>query len=65
MTIHVIPLDDIMPHYEGPDCPCEPSWNSKTGLSIHNSHDGREFYEERNETPPGGHKGWKRIEDPG
>ena len=50
--VHVLPLNDIVPHEESQDCPCGPrvEWiDPDTGLAypggpviIHNSLDGRE-----------------------
>ena len=42
--IHVIPLDDLRPHNESPDCWCSPT--ADDGVVIHNSADLREQYEQ-------------------
>ena len=44
MTIHVIPINDLMVHHESDKCPCNPIV-SEEGVVIHNSYDGREFKE--------------------
>jgi hypothetical protein len=46
-TVHVYPLNDILPHITegGPGCPCRPKIEDVEGggtLIIHNSYDGRE-----------------------
>jgi len=48
-TVHFLPLDDLRPHLEaGEWCHCAPRIEYKDGnkVFIHNSYDGREFYEE-------------------
>lgn len=47
-NIHVIPIDDLKPHIEkGLYCKCNPRIDSYTNgkIIIHNSWDGREFFE--------------------
>lgn len=44
--VSVVPLRDSKPHLEGARyCKCRPSIQEDGGLVIHNSFDGREFYE--------------------
>jgi hypothetical protein len=44
-VIHVLPINDVKPHVEaGFYCHCKPRIDGE--LVIHNSYDGREFYEE-------------------
>ena len=48
-NIHVVPLDDLMPHSEvGVNCACNPTVevHGVCLLVIHNSFDGREMMEE-------------------
>jgi hypothetical protein len=43
---HVIPLNDLKPHTESVNCKCVPSVQEGGKLIVHNSYDGREFFEE-------------------
>ena len=47
MNIHVLPVDDILPHYEDGKCWCDPVTEDVCGslIIIHNSFDGREYSE--------------------
>ncbi len=47
---HVIPLDDLKPHAETPQCWCEPT--DDEGVWVHHAMDRREFYE-TGEAKPG------------
>lgn len=45
-TMHVVPLNDLKPHIEsGQYCHCKPSIREHGTVVVHNSYDGREFYE--------------------
>lgn len=47
--IHVLPLNDIKPHVEGEDCPCDPEVIEEYGsdkIIVHNSWDRREISEQ-------------------
>lgn len=48
MTLHVIPLDDLIEHQESLMCACEPTICLDSGhtMIIHNSFDGREIIKE-------------------
>ena len=52
--IHVIPVDDLMPHQEHECCLCNPKVEYEADnipspkIVIHNSFDGREFLEATN-----------------
>ncbi len=51
-TVHVLPLEDLKPHIEaGEYCHCKPRvvQYSDGVMVVHNSYDGREFYEEKTE----------------
>lgn len=41
---HVIPIDDLEPHFETPDCHCHPNRHPETTdqITVHNSFDRRE-----------------------
>jgi hypothetical protein len=39
----VIPMDDMREHEPGVDCWCDPFWYEQ--VLVHNSKDGREYYE--------------------
>jgi hypothetical protein len=43
MSIHVIPISDLMVHHESLNCPCNPQ--EVDGVIIHNAFDGRDFNE--------------------
>jgi len=45
--IHVMPINDLLPHYEREDCHCDPEIKVEGGklVIVHNSFDGREFSE--------------------
>ncbi len=45
---HILPLDDTKPHIESEVCKCAPSVREKGRLIVHNSFDGREFFESEN-----------------
>ena len=40
---HVIPIDDLRPHYESANCWCQPFFDGE--VIVHNSMDGRERVE--------------------
>ena len=44
---HILPIDDLEPHFETPDCHCHPERHPETkdGLTVHNSFDRREYSE--------------------
>ena len=43
---HVIPLDDLRPHDESPDCWCRPTEDFEgVGVMVHHALDRREQYE--------------------
>ena len=46
--LHIMPIDDIKPHYDSPDCTCQPRREliENTVIYIHNSWDGREILEQ-------------------
>lgn len=53
--VHVLPVNDLKPHDESENCACKPKvkyttpasiYRSRGRLIVHNSYDGREFYEE-------------------
>lgn len=41
--VHVMPVEDLREHVCGDDCWCSPT--DDEGVIIHNSMDGREFFE--------------------
>lgn len=44
--IHVLPFNDLFPHVlSHKDCWCHPVKDEEDGLIVHNSADGREYYE--------------------
>jgi hypothetical protein len=43
--LHILPLGDLRTHDRSPNCWCEPSIEEEGKLIIHNSADGREFFE--------------------
>lgn len=43
-SIHVIPVDDLKPHIESPDCTCGVVYED--GVYVHNSFDDRELTED-------------------
>jgi hypothetical protein len=49
VTLHILPLNDLKEHTESDDCGCKPRVEyvgEGEKLVIHNSYDGREFWEE-------------------
>lgn len=51
-TVHVLPVDDLKPHIESAACKCQPRVDTvRNGnrVVVHNSYDGREFFEEAEE----------------
>jgi len=47
-AVHVVPINDLKPHVEnGEHCHCKPriQMEEHGTVVIHNSYDGREFYE--------------------
>ena len=49
--LHVIPLNDLMPHHESLKCPCNPVSDSECNtVIIHNAFDGREMKEQEYES---------------
>lgn len=47
-TIHVLPVNDLMEHVEDETCECKPTIRYVDGggkIVIHNSWDGREYWE--------------------
>lgn len=50
-VLHVLPAEDLEPHLESSACKCAPSVNAVEGglLIIHNSYNGREFFEPDNQ----------------
>lgn len=47
-NINVIPLNDLFEHIESRTCPCRPTCEEQSNgkwLIIHNSFDGREYWE--------------------
>jgi len=46
--IHVMPVDDLRPHTCSTTCWCKPrvDFDDGEGVAVHNSADGREFYEQ-------------------
>lgn len=56
-TVNVLPLNDLKPHIESPACKCEPSveiFENGNRLVVHNSWDGREFFEDESNIQPEG-----------
>ena len=52
MNYHVIPLNDVLEHYEHEWCPCHPSverYENGNAVIIHNSYDLREVIESVND----------------
>jgi hypothetical protein len=48
--LHVLPVNDLKPHTAHRSCKCQPCEHpEEPGLWLHNSWDGREFYEPDNE----------------
>jgi len=49
--VHVMPVDDSKEHICSPKCPCNPSVEVEGAnlVYIHNSWDGREYFEEIDE----------------
>jgi hypothetical protein len=48
--VHVVPLNDLRRHIErGISCPCAPSLREGGRMVVHNSFDGREFFESGNQ----------------
>lgn len=47
-TVHVLPVNDLKPHLESEACKCAPRVEEVGNgrVVIHNSYDGREFYED-------------------
>jgi hypothetical protein len=45
---HALPINDLKPHAESPACKCEPRVEEVSGgkVVVHNSFDGREFFED-------------------
>ena len=44
--VHVIPIDDEIPHVHDDTCPCRPSRDEQQpGIVIHHAADGREHFE--------------------
>ena len=56
-TIHVVPLNDLKEHIDSVACRCRPSVEmvKRSRVVIHNSFDGREFFEEEAEVQKRGH----------
>ena len=47
--IHIIPINDLEEHIESSTCKCNPTYCNKDGeIIIHNSFDGRELLENKN-----------------
>ncbi len=45
-TVHVYPLEDLIPHLWSKNCPCEPKRDEQEpSMMVHNALDGRERYE--------------------
>lgn len=43
---HIIPINDLMPHHESVDCPCNPIIDTECEtLVVHNAFDGRDIVE--------------------
>lgn len=50
MLLHILPINDIKPHEDTTTCHCNPSvevTDSGDMMVIHNSFDGRENYEKK------------------
>ena len=49
--VHVMPVDDLMPHRFGMNCECRPRLDCENGSAvvIHTSYDGREMQEKEHE----------------
>ena len=45
---HIVPTNDIKPHSDLVTCKCKPTPSEDGKLIIHNSWDGREFFEPDN-----------------
>lgn len=48
-TIHVLPVNDLKEHTESDDCECQPrvEYVGEGGkVVVHNSYDGREYWEQ-------------------
>jgi len=47
---HIVPIADIQPHSTDPGCPCGPVRHpGDSDVIVHNSFDGREVAERRNQ----------------
>lgn len=42
---HIVPVNDLKEHTDHKTCKCEPYFDTESNLVIHNSYDGREFFE--------------------
>lgn len=55
--IHVVPVDDIVPHTHGPhefECSCGPTVDCKHGVVVHTALDGRKYIRPKQE-------GWAEL----
>jgi len=52
--IHILPIDDLREHVELRQCPCRPRVDDVEGTAIvvHNSYDGREYFEGGDQLAP-------------
>lgn len=57
---HILPIRDLKPHIDSPDCPCRPKFDDRCW--IHNSFDRREALEKRHGRVRK-HKEWFVIHD--
>lgn len=48
MTVHVIPINDLMVHHESMPCPCNPKRDIEcSDVIVHNAYDGRDIIEQQ------------------
>ena len=49
MTIHVMPVNDLIEHIEHEWCPCNPRIEEDGQIIVHNAADNREIVEQAND----------------